>query len=147
MAWPAANGRSNCTTISRKASPTGNASPPAVCARSINRNGVIIMPKTFEAAALLSIAVFNPAALLVSLGSGTSGGLLAPMFMAGTALGALFTIVGNALLQGAPLEPAAFALVGMAAFFAAALRATFALIVFAFEITRNYDAIPTIPRD
>ena len=100
-----------------------------------------VLNNEFAVAALLSIAVFKTAALLVSLGSGTSGGLLAPMFMTGAALGALFAIVGNALLPGAPLEPAAFALVGMAALFAAASRATFALIVFAFEITRNYDAI------
>ncbi|WP_185015563.1 chloride channel protein [Salinisphaera orenii] len=91
--------------------------------------------------ALLSIAVFKTLALLVSLGSGTSGGLLAPMFMTGAALGSLFAIAGNVLLPGAPLEPAAFALVGMAALFAAASRATFALIVFAFEITCNYEAI------
>jgi len=100
-----------------------------------------VLNNQFATMALLSIALFKTAALLVSLGSGTSGGLLAPMFMTGAALGALFAIVGNTLLPGAPLEPAAFALVGMAALFAAASRATFALIVFAFEITRNYDAI------
>ncbi|WP_380686272.1 chloride channel protein [Salinisphaera aquimarina] len=100
-----------------------------------------ILNNHFAVTALLSIAVFKTAALLVSLGSGTSGGLLAPMFMTGAALGALFAVCMNALLPGAPLEPAAFALVGMAALFAAASRATFALIVFAFEITRNYDAI------
>lgn len=100
-----------------------------------------ILNNQFAVTALLSIALFKTAALLVSLGSGTSGGLLAPMFMTGAALGALFAVTGNALLPGAPLEPAAFALVGMAALFAAASRATFALIVFAFEITRNYDAI------
>lgn len=100
-----------------------------------------ILNNEFAVTALLSIALFKTAALLVSLGSGTSGGLLAPMFMTGAALGALFALTGNTLLPGAPLEPAAFALVGMAAMFAAASRATFALIVFAFEITRNYDAI------
>lgn len=100
-----------------------------------------ILNNQFAVTVLLSIAVFKTGALLVSLGSGTSGGLLAPMFMTGAALGALFAVTGNTLLPGAPLEPAAFALVGMAALFAAASRATFALIVFAFEITRNYDAI------
>jgi len=100
-----------------------------------------ILNNQLTVAALLSIAVFKTAALLVSLGSGTSGGLLAPMFMTGAALGALFAIAVNHMLPGVTLAPAAFALVGMAAMFASASRATFALIIFAFEITRNYDAI------
>ena len=90
---------------------------------------------------LLLILVFKTLALLVSLGSGTSGGLLAPMFMGGAALGGAFAIVANHLVPGAHLDPSAFALVGMAAVFAAASRATFTFIIFAFEITRNYNAV------
>src|SRR5579859_4056636 len=90
---------------------------------------------------LLVILVFKTLALLVSLGSGTSGGLLAPMFIGGAALGAVFAIVVNLLVPGAHLDPAAYALTGMAAVFAAASRATFAFIIFAFEITRNYDSV------
>ena len=90
---------------------------------------------------LLLILVFKSLALLISLGSGTSGGLLAPMFMGGAALGASFAIVANHLIPGAHLDPGAYALVGMAAVFAAAARATFALIIFAFEITRNYESV------
>ncbi|HEY1992157.1 MAG TPA: chloride channel protein [Gammaproteobacteria bacterium] len=90
---------------------------------------------------LLMILVFKTLALLISLGSGTSGGLLAPMFIGGAALGAVFAIVVNLLVPGAHLDPAAYALTGMAAVFAAASRATFAFIIFAFEITRDYDAV------
>ena len=90
---------------------------------------------------LLLILVFKSLALLISLGSGTSGGLLAPMFMGGAALGALFAMAVNLLVPGAHLDPAAYALTGMAAVFAAASRATFAFIIFAFEITRNYGAV------
>lgn len=92
-------------------------------------------------AALLSIAAFKLAALLLSLGSGTSGGLLAPTFMIGGALGGAFAMLVNAAMPGLHLDPAAFALVGMAALFAAASRATFAFIVFAFETTHSYDAV------
>src|SRR5690606_23609479 len=42
---------------------------------------------------------------------------------------------------GLHLDPAAYALVAMAAVFAAASRATFAFIIFAFEITRNYESV------
>lgn len=91
--------------------------------------------------ALAAIASLKLAALLLSLGSGTSGGLLAPTFMIGGAAGGIFALLVNAALPGLHLDPAAFALVGMAALFAAASRATFAFIVFAFEITGTYDAV------
>lgn len=90
---------------------------------------------------LLLVLVFKSLALLISLGSGTSGGLLAPMLMAGAALGGAFALIVNQLIPGAALSPAAFALVGMAAVFGSAARATFTFIIFAFEITRDYNAI------
>lgn len=90
---------------------------------------------------LILIAVFKALALVISLGSGTSGGLLAPMFMSSAALGGVFAICINHIVPGAHLAPGAYALVAMAAVFGAASRATFAFIVFAFEITRDYNAI------
>ena len=90
---------------------------------------------------LVLICVFKALALVISLGSGTSGGLLAPMFMSSAALGGVFAMAVNAIVPGAHLSPGAFALVAMAAVFGAASRATFAFIVFAFEITRDYNAI------
>jgi CIC family chloride channel protein len=90
---------------------------------------------------LILIAVFKALALVISLGSGTSGGLLAPMFMSSAALGGAFAMVVNLIVPGAHLSPGAYALVAMAAVFGAASRATFTFIVFAFEITRDYNAI------
>jgi chloride channel protein, CIC family len=90
---------------------------------------------------LVLICVFKALALVISLGSGTSGGLLAPMFMSSAALGGVFAMAVNTIVPGAHLSPGAFALVAMAAVFGAASRATFAFIVFAFEITRDYNAI------
>jgi CIC family chloride channel protein len=90
---------------------------------------------------LLTILVWKSVALLLSLGSGTSGGLLAPMFMAGAALGGVFALAVNALVPAAHLSPGACALAAMAAVFGAASRATFALIIFAFEITRDYNSV------
>lgn len=91
--------------------------------------------------AMISLALLKAAALLISLGSGTSGGLLAPMFMVGAAFGGAFALAVNLLIGANFLSPQAFAVVGMAAVFAAASRSTFAFIIFAFEITRDYDAI------
>src|SRR6202521_225303 len=83
---------------------------------------------------LVVVMLAKAAALVISLGSGTSGGLLAPMFMSGAALGGLFAMTINALFPAAHLSPGAFALVAMGAVFGAASRATFSFIIFAFEI-------------
>ena len=90
---------------------------------------------------LILVAVFKALALVISLGSGTSGGLLAPMFMSSAALGGVFAVAMNAIFPGVHLSPGAYALVAMAAVFGAASRATFAFIVFAFEITHDYNAV------
>jgi H+/Cl- antiporter ClcA/CBS domain-containing protein len=90
---------------------------------------------------LLAILVFKTLALVISLGSGTSGGLLAPTFMASAAMGSLFAWGVNQVFPSAHLSPAAFALVAMGAVFGAASRATFTFIIFAFEITRDYNAV------
>jgi CBS domain-containing protein len=89
---------------------------------------------------LVVVMVFKALALLISLGSGTSGGLLAPMFMSSAAMGAAFAIGANALF-GTNFTPGAFALVAMGAVFGAASRATFTFIIFAFEITRDYNSV------
>jgi CIC family chloride channel protein len=91
---------------------------------------------------LLLIVMFAKAiALVISLGSGTSGGLLAPMFMSSAALGGVFAMGFDKLIPSAHLSPGAFALVAMGAVFGAASRATFAFIIFAFEITRDYNSV------
>jgi H+/Cl- antiporter ClcA len=92
-------------------------------------------------AILLTVLICKALALLVTIGSGTSGGLLAPMFMISAALGAIFALIVNQLIPGANLSPGAFALVAMAAVFGSAARAPFTFILFAFEITRDYNAI------
>jgi chloride channel protein, CIC family len=91
--------------------------------------------------ALLVVIVAKSAALVISLGSGTSGGLLAPMFMASAGMGSAFAMIINRVVPGAHLAPGAFALVAMGAVFGAASRATFAFIIFAFELTRDYNSV------
>jgi len=90
---------------------------------------------------LLAVMVFKSAALVISLGSGTSGGLLAPMFMASAAMGSAFAMIIDKLWPAANLSPGAFALVAMGAVFGAASRAAFTFIIFAFEITRDYNSV------
>ena len=56
-------------------------------------------------------------------------------------MGGIFAMVSNHFLPGAHLSPGAFALVAMGAVFTAASRATFTFIIFAFEITRDYNSV------
>lgn len=90
---------------------------------------------------LLIVALAKSAALVISLGSGTSGGLLAPTFMSSAAMGGAFALLIDKVYPGAHLDPGAFALVAMGAVFGAASRATFTFIIFAFEITRDYNSV------
>lgn len=90
---------------------------------------------------LVVLLLTKSAVWLVSLGSGTSGGVLAPVFMIGAAIGGIFGLLMQRLLPGMDAAPTAFAIVGMAAVFGSATRATFASIVFAFEMTQNYQSI------
>ena len=90
---------------------------------------------------LIVVMVAKAVALVISLGSGTSGGLLAPMFMSSAALGGVFAMGMNRIFPAANLSAGAFALVAMGAVFGAASRATFSFIIFAFEITRDYNSV------
>jgi H+/Cl- antiporter ClcA len=71
----------------------------------------------------------------LSLGSGTSGGVLAPMFMIGGALGALeahvFPTVG----------PGFWALVALAGVLGGVMRSPFTGVIFAVELTHRFDAL------
>jgi CBS domain-containing protein len=91
----------------------------------------------FGAGMLLSLALLKFASWSVALGSGTSGGTLAPLFTIGGALGALAGIGLVAVAPQLGIDPRIAGLVGMAAIFAGASRALLASIVFAFETTRQ----------
>jgi CIC family chloride channel protein len=73
----------------------------------------------------------------LSLGTGTSGGTLAPLFTIGGGVGSGLGAVAAWALPHAGVDVRLAALVGMAALFAGASRALLASIVFAFETTRQ----------
>jgi CIC family chloride channel protein len=77
----------------------------------------------------------------IALGSGTSGGTLAPILLIGGSFGGLVGAGLDAVFPGLGLSPGAVALVAMAATFGASTGATFTSIVFAFELTRDYEAV------
>ncbi len=87
--------------------------------------------------ALLGLVVAKLISWSVALGSGTSGGTLAPLFTIGGGLGALVGASVQRFLPGLGIDPRVAALVGMAAIFAGASRALLTSVVFAFETTRQ----------
>jgi H+/Cl- antiporter ClcA len=93
------------------------------------------------AGAVAVLALSKLIAWWIALGSGTSGGTLAPLLLIGGSFGSLFGMGVHALAPGVPLSPGAFAMVAMAATFGASTRATFTAIVFLFELTRDYHII------
>ncbi len=87
--------------------------------------------------ALLMLVVLKFISWSVYLGSGTSGGTLAPLFTIGGGLGALSGVFAERYLPALGMDLHVSALVGMAAIFAGASHALLASIVFAFETTRQ----------
>src|SRR5207247_2464424 len=87
---------------------------------------------TIAGRALVVLFLLKFVSWVISLGSGTSGGTLAPLFTIGGGLGATLGAGAVWLLPGAGIDPRVGALVGMAAMFAGASRAFLASVVFAF---------------
>lgn len=87
--------------------------------------------------ALITLVVLKFLAWALYLGSGTSGGILAPLFTLGSGLGAWLGGLGAELLPTIGIDPRIAGLVGMAAIFAGATHALLTSIVFAFETTRQ----------
>lgn len=77
----------------------------------------------------------------IALGSGTSGGTLAPIFTIGGGIGVLVGEVLSLIFPSAGIDLRVAALVGMAACFAGASRAIFASVIFAFETTRQFNGL------
>ena len=94
-----------------------------------------LLDGTLIGQALLLLIITKTVVWLVALGSGTSGGVLAPLLIIGGTLGA---IVGHWL----PGDAGFWALLGMAAVMSAAMRAPLTGAVFAIELTGRLDGAP-----
>jgi H+/Cl- antiporter ClcA len=86
-------------------------------------------------AALIAVITVKAIIWSVSLGSGTSGGVLAPLLMMGAAMGAM-------LARILPDEGTGFwALIGMAAVLGGTMRSPLTATIFAVEITHDWGAL------
>jgi CIC family chloride channel protein len=93
-------------------------------------------------AVVAGVLVLRFALSVVSYASATPGGIFAPMLVIGSHLGLLVGLVGRALIPSMTPDPAALALIGMAAFFTATVRAPITGIVLATELTGVTNQLP-----
>lgn len=100
----------------------------------LNQNG-------FTLSFLLLLAVAKLILTPLSLGSGFKGGVFAPSLFIGAALGGAFGVAAAHIFPGLGIDPSAFALVGMAAFLAGAVRAPLTAVILLFEMTNDYRII------
>jgi len=75
---------------------------------------------------------------IFSYSTGTAGGIFLPLLTLGALLGMIFGIGFNTLFPEMGINPLSFAIAGMAAIFAATIRAPLTGLVLAVEMTANY---------
>jgi CIC family chloride channel protein len=90
---------------------------------------------------MLGLVLLKMLATSVTLGAGGSGGVFAPALFIGAMAGGAFGKAANQILPNLTAPPGAYALVGMAALFAAAAHAPITGIIILFEMTDNYRII------
>jgi len=87
---------------------------------------------------LLLLIPLKMLAVCFTLGSGGSGGVFSPSFVLGAYVGGAFGVIVSVLFPSLGIEPGAYALVGMAAFFAGFVHAPMTAFLIIFELTGNY---------
>lgn len=95
----------------------------------------------FSLSFLLILAVAKLILTPLSLGSGFKGGVFAPSLFIGAAMGGAFGVAAAHIFPELGIDPSAFALVGMAAMLAAAVRAPLTAVILLFELTNDYHII------
>jgi CBS domain-containing protein len=88
--------------------------------------------------AVISLLISKAVVWSVALGSGTSGGVLAPLLIMGGALGAL---LGQWLPVG---DPGLWAMIGMAAMMGGTMRSPLTGMIFSLELTHDLNAMPAL---
>jgi CIC family chloride channel protein len=101
----------------------------------------IFTGKVFEAKLLALLFILKLFVTSVTLGSGASGGIFSPSLYLGATLGGTFGVVLRQIFPELPIDPPAFAVVGMAGMVGGATGAPMAAIVMIFEMTLNYNVI------
>jgi len=103
--------------------------------------GEVLNKKDLGILLLLALMIAKVVLTPVSLGGGFFGGVFAPSLFIGATLGGAFGSLTVSLFPGLNVNPAAFALVGMAAVLAGAVHAPLTSVILLFEMTNDYRII------
>lgn len=90
---------------------------------------------------LIGISLAKFWALVISLGSGTTGGVFAPSLIVGGGIGGAYAAACQHFFPHLVSSPAFYALVAMAAMFGGIARAPLTSIVFLFELSHNPNSL------
>jgi CIC family chloride channel protein len=90
---------------------------------------------------LLALFALKLVTTAVTLGSGASGGIFSPALFMGATLGGACGLALRALFPGLHVDPAPFALAGMAGLVAGTTGAALTAIVMIFEMTLDYSVV------
>lgn len=90
------------------------------------------------AGALISLLVAKGLVWAIALGSGTSGGVLAPLLMMGGAVGALLGLVTGVG------DPGLWGMVGMASIMGGTMRSPLTGMIFILELTHDLNSLPAL---
>jgi CIC family chloride channel protein len=88
--------------------------------------------------AVIALLIVKSIVWAVALGSGTSGGVLAPLLMIGGSIGALFGLGIDSA------DPGLWAMVGMAAMMGGTMRSPLTGMIFILELTHDLNALPAL---
>jgi len=90
---------------------------------------------------LLLLSASKLVATVLSLGSGSSGGIFSPSLFMGATLGAGFGVLCHLVIPTPAITIGAFAMIGMAAMVGGATGAAMTAVTMIFEMTRDYDIV------
>lgn len=105
-------------------------------------NGILL--GHFDLILILGIFCAKLLGTVVTVGSGTVGGVLTPTLFLGAALGSAFGQILHLMGLATGLPAAAFALVGMGSVLSATVHSPLLALILLFEISLNYSIMPPL---
>lgn len=102
------------------------------------------MGEPFPLLFLIGLLAAKFAATIITVGSGTVGGVLTPTMFIGASLGSVFGLTLHELGYASGLPTALFTAVGMGATLAATTRAPLLAVILMFEMSLDYSLMPPL---
>jgi CIC family chloride channel protein len=103
--------------------------------------GNILNGSITDIALLIALMIAKTILTPTSIAGGFLGGVFAPSLFIGAALGGAFGQIATLIFPGMAINPATFAMVGMAAVLAGSVHAPLTAIILLFEMTNDYHII------